>query len=54
MDDILARTAKADGVPQGMNMREDIGTQVNPQEFDDDNVPGTEPTSLATQVPPFG
>ncbi|KAG0575368.1 hypothetical protein KC19_VG340500 [Ceratodon purpureus] len=54
MDDILAGTAKADGVPQGMDMGEDIGTRANPQELDDDNAPGAEPTSPATQVPAFG
>lgn len=54
MDDILAGTAKADGVPQGMDMGEDIGSRANPQELDDDTVPGTEPTSPATQVPAFG
>ncbi len=54
MDDILVGTAKVDGIPQGMDMGKDIGTQVNPQKVDGDTNSNTNPTSPAIQVPVFG
>ena len=54
MDDILAGTVVADGVLQGMDMEEDIGTRANSQELDDDIVPRTDLTSPSTQVLAFG
>jgi hypothetical protein len=54
MDDILVGTAKVDGIPQGMEMGKDIGTQVNPQKVDGDTNSNTNPISPTIQVPIFG
>jgi hypothetical protein len=51
---ILVGTTKAYGIPQGLDMGEDIGIQVSPQEVDVDINSNVDPTSLAIQVPIFG
>jgi hypothetical protein len=51
---ILAKTTKAYGIPQGMNMGEDIGIQANPQAVDGDINSNVDPTSPAIQVLVFG
>lgn len=54
MDDIIVRTAKTNGIPQGMDMAKDIGTQVNHEEVDGNTNDNTDPTSPAIQVVVFG
>jgi len=54
MDDIIVRTTKVDGIPHGMDMGKNIGTQVNPQEVDGDTNFNTDSTSPVIQVLVFG
>jgi hypothetical protein len=54
MDDIFVGTTKANGVPQGMDMGEDIHPSYSPQEVDGDINSNVDPTLLVIQVPVFG
>ncbi len=51
---ILARTTKVNGIPQGMDMGEDIGIQANPQEVNGDINYNVDPPSPTIQVLVFG
>ncbi len=54
IDDILVKIAKANSVPQRMDMGKDIGTQAIPQKVDDDTNSNIDPTSRVIQIPIFG
>ncbi len=54
MDDILVIIAKANGVPQRMDMGKDIGTQAILQKVDGDTNSNMDPTSWVIQIPIFG